>query len=292
MPQADALSERCMLSCRAQELGLSDDSHETVVQGARSVAAASTMALLEQIAPPGIAAALGAIRAAVSKFCPTGTQEFQAAVEEEIRSAVFTRLPEVEANLRGLLAREQPVTAQDFVHAVSEFSRSYQQSIDERKRAMLKEAFVNTFNPDLHEAGLVELLWAKLDRLSYGALQCLRDIVAQGPPERISQIHREGVFHDPIVTFGRVMQLVRWGPSRQALDAIQKRHGEVTPTSLSEFHISTLVAEKLVVTSVSSSSLVQRLFFDHEPTQLNVEPTELGLKMALLISKSPSPAPQ
>jgi len=161
-----------------------NDSHEDAVIAVTTYAAQNAgKAALAALDPTlgatvGVLADLGKLIAPA--FFTTGTARLQAAVAEEIAEAALRRLPEVEQKVRELLARDVPISPNDFARILSEFARAYQNTADAKKRKVLEDAFVNSFSQDLYDAGLLTVLWQKLDRLSYGDLRLLKEIADAG----------------------------------------------------------------------------------------------------------------
>lgn len=115
---------------------------------------------------------LGIIR----QLFPNADDDMAAFINEEIMQGVFTRLPLLERNFEEIKAKlgDEPSATQvaivykAFVHA---FGKA-----DGKKRAMLLDALVNAFDPELYEQSMTARLLALLDDLDYPDLQYLMKI--------------------------------------------------------------------------------------------------------------------
>jgi hypothetical protein len=107
----------------------------------------------------------------------TGTQRLQKWVEEEIWDAVLRRLPEVEARVADLQRAGVPINVSDFVRVVEQYARAWRDAADAKKRKLLEDAFVRSFDRELYESSLLNVLWDRLDRLTYGDLFVLRRLL-------------------------------------------------------------------------------------------------------------------
>lgn len=121
--------------------------------------------------------ALKLVKTARDAVLTTGDQRLEDWIQEEVREAVFRRLPEVERKCQELIDAGVDVKLTDVAHVGNHVARGWSTAADPRKRKLLEDAFVRSFDRELYESGLLNTLWERLERLSYGDLRLLRDIV-------------------------------------------------------------------------------------------------------------------
>jgi hypothetical protein len=166
-----------------------------------------------------VAGILAAGRLGLHAAGGTGTQRLRAAVQNEIEGAVLTVLPEVLRRIEQLEANGSKVNASDFATVVENFARSWSGAADAKKRKLLEDAFVRSFDPELYESGVLNALWDKLDRLSYGDLNLLRDfgVAGKGAGASVQAKHdlkngtSEGRYH----AFKLLSEGLCWSPAAQ-----------------------------------------------------------------------------
>jgi hypothetical protein len=109
-----------------------------------------------------------------------------------------------------------PINVSDFVRVVEQYARAWRDAADAKKRKLLEDAFVRSFDRELYESGLLNALWERLDRLAYGDLVLLRDVIeAAGNPPHST--------------------------------AVLEAHGATSAEGLGAFHLSNLDRERLVL---------------------------------------------
>lgn len=160
--------------------------------------------------------ALKLVKTARDAVMTTGDHRLQDWVQEEVRDAVFRRLPEVERKCQELVDAGVDVKLSDIAHIGNHFARGWSTASDPKKRKLLEDAFVRSFDRELYESGLLNAIWERLDRLAYGDLVFLRDIIhAEGNP-----VHGQ---------------------------AVLEAHGATSELGLGSFHLSNLEREKVVL---------------------------------------------
>lgn len=146
-----------------------DEVIDAVVKGAIKVA--------NSVLPAPAAVLADLIRIGLGK---DGTERLREAEAEEVREAVFARLPEVERKMHALSTQGVPINVSDFLRVLEHFGKAWTKAADSKKRERLEAAFVRSFDKELYESGLLNALWERLDRLSYGDLRLLRDLHEAG----------------------------------------------------------------------------------------------------------------
>lgn len=121
---------------------------------------------------------------------PSSDDRFRDAVSAEIADAALRRLPQVEAAVAELLRAGAGVNASDFRRVLEHFARAWTTAADAKKRRLLEDAFTKSFDPELYESGLLNVLWARMERLSYGDLRLLRDLAEIKEYQLLERRHR------------------------------------------------------------------------------------------------------
>jgi hypothetical protein len=178
-----------------------------MVDHEKAVSAATTIAV--NVATTGAIAALavsnpllaGALKVALmsggalSDLFDPANKQLADWIRDEVSDAVFRRMPEVEQRITALeLAGAQPKLA-DLANMVNTHARAWAKAADSKKRKLLEDAFVRSFDRELYESGLLNALWERLERLSYGDLFLLRELVeasARGNLQAVRRQHRLG----------------------------------------------------------------------------------------------------
>jgi hypothetical protein len=140
-----------------------------------------------------------------------GTDRLRDAVAQEIEDAVFTRLPEVERKMAVLARAGVRFNVSDFVRILEHFGKTWTKAADSGKRERLEAALVRSFDPELYKSGLLNTLWEKLDRLSYGDLSLLKDLHEAGAnrdgledwhladDDSLGQFHADNLYREGLV---------------------------------------------------------------------------------------------
>jgi len=128
--------------------------------------------------------ALKLVKTARDAAMTTGDQRLAEWIQEEVREAVFRRLPEVERKCQELIDGGVDVKLSDVAHIGNHVAKGWSTAADPKKRKILEDAFVRSFDRELYESGLLNTLWERLERLSYGDLFLLRDLVEAGEKNR------------------------------------------------------------------------------------------------------------
>jgi AcrR family transcriptional regulator len=115
----------------------------------------------------------GIVLRVVNKHFPNGTGRFNAAVEQEVRDAVFTVVPDLE---KRIVALESNLGTKPSIGATSAilegFAEAYVKAED-AKREILLNALRNAFDPDLYKKGMTVRLFELMDHLDYPDLSQL-----------------------------------------------------------------------------------------------------------------------
>lgn len=141
--------------------------HEKVVEGVQSVA----VAIAKEV--PVLGTAVKLTIAVRDGFLASGDKRLDDWVREEVREVVLRQFPEAVKRIEALESAGAGPKVSDFVHVANAFARAWTTSADSKKRKLLEDAFVRSFDRELYESGLLNALWDRLDRLAYGDLQLL-----------------------------------------------------------------------------------------------------------------------
>ena len=142
-------------------------------------------------AVPGVDALVDLLGVGLGAIGGTGTERLRAAVQAEIEDAVLRRLPEVEKQVAALQREGVPINATDFARLVQCYARAWRDSADPRKRKLLEDAFVRSFDKELYESGLLNVLWERLETLGYGDLRLLGELVeAKGGAAAVDEVRK------------------------------------------------------------------------------------------------------
>jgi hypothetical protein len=144
--------------------------HEKAVEGVQGVAVAIAKEM------PILGTALKISIAVRDSFLPNGDKRLDDWVRDEAREVVFRQFPEALKRIEALEAAGAEPKVSDFVHVANAFARAWTTAADSKKRKLLEDAFVRSFDRELYESGLLNVLWGHLDRLSYGDLFLLREL--------------------------------------------------------------------------------------------------------------------
>lgn len=182
--------------------------HERGVKLAKDAAATIALGVL-----PGPASVLADIaKLGLQALGGTGTDRLRDAVQAEVEETVFSSFPALQQQVKRLEAEGVKVNTSDVARIIENFARSWSSAADAKKRKVLEDAFVRSFDRELYESGLLNALWERLDRLSYGDLFLLRELGEAG---------------------------------KGAATSVQRKHDLVNGSSLARFHATNLLREGL-----------------------------------------------
>lgn len=192
------------------------------------VSAGIEVALQGATTPVPVLRAIGMFFKAAAGETPT--ERLIEAERAERRAAISRRADELQANIAKLVRDGVPVNLSDFIRVTEHASKAWSQAADAKKRSLIEDALVNSFDPELYESGLLNTLWGCIDRLSYGDLVLLRAFVDARPDDLPSLRKESGLTNQESLGAFHASALMREGLAWNALG--HPPAGALTPTDL------------------------------------------------------------
>lgn len=139
---------------------------------------------------PGPLVVASEVLGALSDALQSGDQRLARALQQEILDTVLSAVPELQKRVATLESSGVAIKLADVMRVAEHYTHAWRTAVDAKKRKLLEEAFVRSFDRELYESGLLNALWERLERLSYGDLFLLRDLVEAGDGG-LRQVHQK-----------------------------------------------------------------------------------------------------